>query len=76
MRLNMEKFEIRAKILKKYCLKNEQKITIKQLNQIAENEKIEIKDLILILNCCKNAKYKNLESWTTIKTRKNTPKEK
>ena len=66
----MEKFEIRAKILKKYCLKNEQKITIKQLNQIAENEKIEIKDLILILNCCKNAKYKNLESWTTIKNKK------
>lgn len=66
----MKKFEIRAQILKKYCLKNEQKITIKQLNQIAENEKIEIKDLILILNCCKNAKYKNLESWTTIKNKK------
>ena len=66
----MEKFEIQAKILKKYCLKNEQKITIKQLNQIAQNEKIEIKDLISILNCYKNAKYKNLESWTTIKKKK------
>lgn len=63
----MERFEIRFKILKKYHLVNGQKITIKQLKEISKNEKIELKDLILILNCYKNAKYKNLESWTTIK---------
>lgn len=63
----MERFEIRFKIFKKYHLVNGQKITIKQLKKISENEKIELKDLILILNCYKNAKYKNLESWTTIK---------
>ncbi len=63
----MEIFEIKSKILKKYHLVNGQKITIKQLKEISKNEKIELKDLILILNCYKNAKYKNLESWTTIK---------
>lgn len=63
----MEKFEIRDKILKKYCLISGRKITIKQLKEISKNEKIELKDLILILNCYKNAKYKDLESWTTIK---------
>lgn len=66
----MKKFEIRDKIIKKYYLTNGQKITIKQLKEIAENERIELKDLILILNCYKNAKYKKTESWTTIKIKK------
>lgn len=66
----MERFEIRSKILKKYYLANGQKITIKQLKKVSKNEKIELKDLIVILNCYKNAKYKNLKSWTTIKIKR------
>lgn len=36
----MERFEIRFKIFKKYHLVNGQKITIKQLKKISENEKL------------------------------------
>lgn len=63
----MERFELRSKIQKKYELENGQRITIKQLIEISENEKIDLKDLILILGCYKNAKYKTPESWTTIR---------
>ena len=55
----MERFELRNKIQKKYELENGQKITIKRLLEISENEKIDLKDLILILGCYKNAKYKS-----------------
>ena len=54
----MERFELRNKIQKKYELENGQRITIKRLIEISENEKIDLKDLILILGCYKNAKYK------------------
>lgn len=64
----MERFELRSKIQKKYELENGQRITIKRLIEISENEKIDLKDLILILGCYKNAKYKTPESWTTIRT--------
>lgn len=63
----MERFELRNKIQKKYELENGQRITIKRLIEISENEKIDLKDLILILGCYKNAKYKTPESWTTIR---------
>lgn len=58
----MERFELRNKIQKKYELENGQRITIKRLIEISENEKIDLKDLILILGCYKNAKYKTPES--------------
>lgn len=63
----MKRFELRNKIQKKYELENGQRITIKQLIEISENEKIDLKDLILILGCYKNARYKTPESWTTIR---------
>lgn len=63
----MERFELRNKIQKKYELENGQRITIKRLIKISENEKIDLKDLILILGCYKNAKYKTPGSWTTIR---------
>ena len=54
----MERFELRSKIQKKYELENGQRITIKRLIEISENEKIDLKDLILILGCYKNANIK------------------
>lgn len=58
----MKRFELRSKIQKKYELENGQRITIKRLIEISENEKIEMKDLILILGCYKmqNIKRQNL----------------
>lgn len=44
----MERFELRSKMQKKYELKNRQRITIKQLIEISENEKIDLKDLIMM----------------------------
>ena len=51
----MERFELRNKIQKKYELENGQRITIKRLIEISENEKIDLKDLIFtrMLQKCK-----------------------
>ncbi len=66
----MKKSKLQMNILKKYNLINGNRIEIQKLRQIAENEKIEIQDLILILGCYKNAKYKTDNNWTTIGKKK------
>ena len=66
----MKKSKLQIDILEKYNLINGDRIEIKKLRKIAENEKIEIQDLILILGCYKNAKYKTDDKWTTIGKRK------
>lgn len=44
----MERFELRSKIQKKYELENGQRITIKRLIEISENEKIDLKELSIM----------------------------
>lgn len=64
----MVKSKLRNKILKKYNLVEGEKITVGRLTEIAEEENIELQDLIFILGCYQNAKYKQTTAYATIRT--------
>ena len=62
----MEKSKMREYIKIKYQLPDGQKIMVNALIKMSEVEKIELQDLIFILGCYQNAKYKGENAWTTI----------
>ena len=64
----MVKSKLRNKILKKYNLVEGEKITVGRLTETAEEENIELQDLIFILGCYQNAKYKQTTAYATIRT--------
>lgn len=57
---------ILSKILSKYNLYDNRIITKKELEQISNNEKIELRDLIFILGCYYKILYKQEKCWTRI----------
>lgn len=66
----MEQTEITKKLIKKYSLKDQQKILLKELKFISKEEKIELKDLIMLLNCYQGIVYKTDDCWTRINLKK------
>ncbi len=57
---------ILSKVLNKYNLYDNRIITKRELEQIAANEKIELKDLVFMLGCYYKIIYKQENSWTRI----------
>lgn len=62
----MEKSKMRENLKKRYKLENGQRIMLDALIKMSEVENIELKDLIFILGCYQNARYKGKNAWTTI----------
>lgn len=54
----MEKSKMRENLKKRYKLENGQRIMLDALIKMSEVENIELKDLIFILGCYQNARYK------------------
>lgn len=66
MNFIMQQTKMQTKVIKKYKLMNNQRITIQELTRIANLENMEIQDLIFILGCYRNAKYKEENNWTRV----------
>lgn len=66
----MEQTELTKKLIKKYNLREQQKILLKELKLISNEENIELKELIMLLNCYKGIIYKTDNCWTRINMQK------
>lgn len=63
----MKESKLMKKILDKYHITDGQKISKYELENIANEEKIELKDLVFLLGCYRKIIYKTDEKWTKIK---------
>ena len=62
----MKQIKVLKNIVEKHMIKNGQRISLRKLKDISDEEKIYIKDLVFILGCYKGIMYKEDERWTTI----------
>jgi len=66
----MDQTKLQTKLVEKYELKNEQTITKGELQEISNNEKIDLRDLIFVLGCYYGILYKSEMKRTKINLNK------